>query len=204
MKQESLFDWDAADASPWVAGCDEVGRGPWAGPVVACAVVLDPARPIAGLADSKALSAARRAQLDVQIRAQSLGWSIAESSVEEIDTLNILQATLLAMQRAVAGLRCRVDALLVDGNQRPAVAMPCKAVVGGDAVHPAISAASIVAKVYRDRLMAELAQRYPGYGFERHSGYGTAAHRAALLTLGPCAAHRRSFAPIRRLLSPSP
>ncbi len=203
MTQTALF--AAEDDAPCalIAGCDEVGRGPWAGPVVAAAVVLDPAHPIAGLADSKLLSARRREELDVQIRAHSLGWSIAESSVEEIDQRNILQATLLAMQRAVAALPCKIDLLLVDGNQTPQVAMPCRAIVGGDAVQPAISAASIIAKVYRDRQMAELAQRYPGYGFERHSGYGTAAHRAALLTLGPCAEHRRSFAPIRRLLAQS-
>ena len=203
MTQTALF--AAEDGAPvaLIAGCDEVGRGPWAGPVVAAAVVLDPAHPIAGLADSKLLSARRREELDSQIRAYSLAWSIAESSVEEIDQRNILQATLLAMQRAVAALPCKIDLLLVDGNQTPQVAMPCRAIVGGDAAQPAISAASIIAKVYRDRLMIELAQRYPGYGFERHSGYGTAAHRAALLTLGPCAAHRRSFAPIRRLLAQS-
>ena len=197
----SLFSTDHQAGAPWIAGCDEVGRGPWAGPVVAAAVVLDPSRPIPGLADSKALSARKREQLDVQIRAQSLGWSIAESSVDEIDHLNILQATLLAMQRAVSGLRCRVDGLLVDGTHIPKVSVPSQAIVGGDAAYPAISAASIIAKVYRDRLMADLALRHPGYGFERHSGYGTAAHRAALLTLGPCAAHRRSFAPIRSLLT---
>lgn len=191
-----------AAAGQWrIAGCDEVGRGPWAGPVVAAAVVLDRARPIAGLADSKTLSARCREELAAQIRTQSLGWSIGQSSVEEIDRLNILQATLLAMQRAVADLPCPVDLLLVDGNRTPTVPMPCRAIVGGDAAHPAISAASIIAKVYRDQLMADLARQYPGYGFERHSGYGTAAHRAALLTLGPCAAHRRSFAPIRRLLA---
>ena len=201
MSQAALFAEASTASVALVAGCDEVGRGPWAGPVVAAAVVLDPAHPIAGLADSKALSARRREALDAQIRAHSLGWSIAESSVEEIDQLNILQATMLAMQRAVSALPCKIDLLLVDGNRTPTVAVPCRAIVGGDAVHPAISAASIVAKVYRDGLMAELAQRYPGYGFEQHSGYGTAAHRAALLTLGPCPAHRRSFAPIRRLLA---
>ena len=201
MSQAALFAQASSASFELVAGCDEVGRGPWAGPVVAAAVVLDPAHPIAGLADSKALSARRREALDAQIRAHSLGWSIAESSVEEIDQLNILQATMLAMQRAVAALPCEIDLLLVDGNRTPTVAVPCRAIVGGDAVHPAISAASIIAKVYRDSLMAELAQRYPGYGFEQHSGYGTAAHRAALLTLGPCPAHRRSFAPIRRLLA---
>ena len=188
-------------STPWVAGCDEVGRGTWAGPVVAAAVVLDPARPIAGLADSKALSAARRERLDALIRTNCLGWSIAQSSAEEIDQLNILQATLLAMRRAVAGLACRVDALVVDGMQLPDVPLPSRAIVGGDATHPAISAASIVAKVHRDRLMTELALRHPGYGFDQHKGYGTPQHRVALLTLGPCAEHRRSFSPIRSLLA---
>lgn len=202
MRQTDGFVCDAAVPAARIAGCDEAGRGPWAGPVVAAAVVLDPARPIAGLADSKTLSAPRRALLAAQIRAQSLGWSVGEASVEEIDRLDILQATLLAMQRAVAGLRCPVELLLVDGNRTPRVAMPCRAIVGGDATQPAISAASILAKVHRDGIMAELARQFPGYGFERHSGYGTAAHHAALLKLGPCAAHRRSFAPIRRLLAP--
>ncbi len=182
-----------------IAGCDEVGRGPWAGPVVVAAVVLDPARPIAGLNDSKKLSARQRQRLDAQIREQALAWCIAEASVEEIDRLNILQATLLAMQRAVAGLRCAVDEVWVDGKQLPTLPMPARAFVGGDATHAPIAAASIIAKVWRDRLMAELAAQYPGYGFERHAGYGTAAHHAALLTLGPCAIHRRSFAPIRAL-----
>lgn len=201
LEAGALFAADAPDERGLVAGCDEVGRGTWAGPVVAAAVVLDPWRPIAGLADSKALSPARRERLDAEIRANCLGWCIGQGSVEEIDRINILRATLLAMQRAVAGLRCRVDALVVDGNQLPDVALPSRAIVGGDATHPAISAASIVAKVYRDRLMSDLAQRHPGYGFERHKGYGTPEHRAALLTLGPCAAHRRSFAPIRSLLA---
>jgi ribonuclease HII len=202
MRQTDAVFSAAAVPAARIAGCDEAGRGPWAGPVVAAAVVLDPARPIAGLADSKTLSARRRALLAAQIRAQSLGWSIGEASVEEIDRLDILQATLLAMQRAVAGLRCPVELLLVDGDRTPQVAMPCRAIVGGDATQPAISAASILAKVHRDGIMAELARQFPGYGFERHNGYGTAAHRAALLKLGPCAAHRRSFAPIRRLLTP--
>ncbi|MGC9162159.1 MAG: ribonuclease HII [Thiomonas sp.] len=201
MSPAAVFASPAAAGQTRIAGCDEAGRGPWAGPVVAAVVVLDPERPIAGLADSKTLSARRREQLAAQIRTQSLGWSVGQSSVEEIDRLNILQATLLAMQRAVADLACPVDLLLVDGNRTPTVPMPCRAIVGGDAAHPAISAASIIAKVHRDHLMAGLALQYPGYGFERHSGYGTAAHRAALLTLGPCAAHRRSFAPIRRLLA---
>ena len=183
-----------------VAGCDEVGRGTWAGPVVAAAVVLDAAHPLAGLADSKTLSPRRRAELDVRIRAEASAWAIGEASVEEIDSLNILQATLLAMQRAVAALAVVPQLVLVDGNRAPALPMPARSVIGGDAIEPAISAASIVAKVYRDALMRNLAARHPGYGFERHFGYGTSAHSRALAELGPCAVHRRSFAPVRRLL----
>ena len=183
-----------------IAGCDEVGRGTLAGPVVAAAVVLDAARPIAGLADSKALSARRREALDALIRERALGWAIGEASVEEIDRLNILRATMLAMQRAVAALQPRPQRVLVDGNRAPALPMPAQALIGGDALEPAISAASIVAKVYRDRLMVELAVRHPGYGFERHFGYGTIAHKQALAALGPCSAHRRSFAPVRLAL----
>ncbi len=183
-----------------VAGCDEVGRGTWAGPVVAAAVVLDPACPLSGLADSKTLSPRRRAELDARIRDSALNWAIGEATVEEIDRLNILQATLLAMQRAVAGLAEPPGLVLIDGNRAPELPMPARTVVGGDALEPAISAASIVAKVYRDALMQRLARLHPGYGFERHFGYGTSEHRRALDELGPCAAHRRSFAPVRRLL----
>ncbi len=183
-----------------IAGCDEVGRGTLAGPVVAAAVVLDATRPIVGLADSKALSARRREALDALIRERALGWAIGEATVDEIDRLNILQATLLAMQRAVAALSVRPSLVLVDGNRAPELPMPARAIVGGDALEPAISAASIVAKVYRDRLMVELGARHPGYGFERHFGYGTIAHRQALVMLGPCRAHRHSFAPVRLAL----
>ena len=185
---------------PMIAGCDEVGRGTLAGPVVAAAVVLDATRPIAGLVDSKSLSARRRETLDALIRERALGWAIGEASVEEIDRLNILQATMLAMQRAVAALQPRPQRVLVDGNRAPALPMPAQALIGGDALEPAISAASIVAKVYRDRLMVELAARHPGYGFERHFGYGTIVHKQALAALGPCSAHRRSFAPVRLAL----
>ena len=185
-----------------VAGCDEVGRGPWAGPVVAAAVILDPARTISGLADSKTLSARRRVQLDGLIREGCLAMCIGQASVEEIDRLNILQATFLAMQRAVAGLPQRPKLVLVDGDRVPDLPVACRAIVGGDATQPAISAASIVAKVFRDRLMQNLADHYPVYGFERHFGYGTMQHRQALQRHGPCAEHRRSFSPIRRLIQP--
>lgn len=185
-----------------VAGCDEVGRGPWAGPVVAAAVILNPARAIGGLADSKALSARRRAQLDGMIREGCLAMSIGQASVEEIDRLNILQATFLAMQRAVAGLALQPKLVLVDGNRAPDLPVACQTIVGGDATQPAISAASIVAKVFRDGLMQNLADHYPVYGFERHFGYGTMQHRQALQQHGPCAEHRRSFSPIRRLTQP--
>ena len=182
------------------AGVDEAGRGPLAGPVVAAAVVLDARRPIQGLADSKMLSPARRERLHATILQQSLGVSVGLASVEEIDRLNILQATLLAMQRAVAGLPVPPALVLVDGNRLPALTVPARAVVGGDAIVPEISAASIIAKVERDRLCAELHARHPGYGFDVHKGYPTAAHLEALARLGPCPAHRRSFGPVRARL----
>ncbi len=183
-----------------LAGVDEAGRGPLAGPVVAAAVVLDPAVDIPGLDDSKRLSAARRGQLAVEIRARAAAWAVAWAQPEEIDRLNILQATMLAMSRAILGLGCAPARVLVDGNRCPQVdGLDCEfiAVVGGDALEPAISAASILAKVHRDAWMIELDARYPGYGFAIHKGYPTAAHRAALMSLGPCAQHRRSFAPVR-------
>jgi len=180
------------------AGVDEAGRGPLAGPVVAAAVVLDELRPIPGLADSKVLSPARREALFDQIRAHALCFAIAEASVEEIDRLNILQATLLAMQRAVAGLRLRPGLVLVDGNRLPVLDCTAEAVVGGDALVQAISAASILAKVHRDRWCAEVHAHYPQYGFAAHKGYGTAEHLLALRTHGACPLHRRSFAPVAR------
>lgn len=189
----------SAETTALVAGCDEVGRGTWAGPVVAAAVILDPARVPPGLADSKALSPARREALAPVIRASCVAWALGQASAEEIDRLNILQATMLAMQRAVAALAQAPALVLVDGNRVPELPMPGRAIIGGDAVEPSISAASIVAKVWRDAHMRELALRHPGYGFEQHFGYGTMQHRTALLRLGPCAEHRRSFAPIRRL-----
>ena len=186
------------------AGVDEAGRGPLAGPVVAAAVILDELRPIAGLADSKKLTAARREALFDEIRAHALCTSIAEASVEEIDRLNILQATLLAMRRAVQGLRLKPALVLVDGNQLPLLDMPAEPIVRGDALVPAISAASILAKVYRDRWCAQVHAQYPEYGFAGHKGYGTAAHLAALQAHGACALHRSSFAPVARLLQRQP
>lgn len=183
-----------------VAGVDEAGRGPLAGPVLAVAVILDDLRRIRGLADSKVLTARSRERLHDQIRAHALCVSVAQASVEEIDGLNILQATMLAMQRAVRGLRLPPRLVLVDGNRAPVLPMACKPVVKGDARVASISAASIVAKVERDRLCASLEEQYPGYGFGLHKGYPTASHLDALRRLGPCAAHRRSFAPVRLAL----
>lgn len=187
---------------PWIthgllAGVDEAGRGPLAGPVVAAAVILDPDSPVDGLGDSKTLSPARREALFDQIRGRALSCCIAEASVEEIDRLNILQATLLAMQRAVSGLRLRPARVLVDGNRLPRLTMPAQAIVQGDAKVPAISAASILAKVHRDRLCLDLDTAHPAYGFAVHKGYPTPGHLAALRAHGPCRAHRRSFAPVR-------
>ncbi|MBK9676223.1 MAG: ribonuclease HII [Betaproteobacteria bacterium] len=184
-----------------IAGIDEAGRGPLAGPVVAAAVILDPARPIAGLRDSKLLSAARRDELAVAIRARALAWSIAAADVDEIDALNILQATLLAMRRACEGLDVVPDEAWVDGDRCPALACPARAIVKGDRDVAAISAASILAKTARDALLVELDRVYPAYGFARHKGYGTAEHLAALAALGPCPAHRRSFAPVAQAAS---
>ncbi|HOW61386.1 MAG TPA: ribonuclease HII [Candidatus Contendobacter sp.] len=187
--------------APLIAGVDEVGRGPLAGPVVAAAVILDPARPIAGLADSKTLSPLRREQLATEIRAKALAWALGRAEVAEIDRLNILQASLLAMQRAIAALSIVPEQALVDGNRCPPLACPCRAIVKGDATVPAISAASILAKVARDAEMGELHERYPRYGFAQHKGYPTAAHRDALRRFGPCPEHRRSFAPVAAALS---
>ena len=190
---------DKARTAP-VAGVDEAGRGPLAGAVFAAAVILDPARPIEGLNDSKKLTARRRELLFDQIREQALAWCIAEASPREIDRINILQASLLAMQRAVSGLGVTPAEVLVDGNRAPAFACPARAIVGGDALEPCISAASILAKVARDRTLVELHEHYPQYGFDRHKGYPTADHLAALREHGPCPEHRRSFGPVRRII----
>ena len=184
------------------AGVDEVGRGPLAGPVVAAAVILDELHPIQGLRDSKALSAARRERLAAEIRAKALCCCVAEASVDEIDRLNILQATLLAMRRAVEGLRLVPALVLVDGNRLPLLRMPAEAIVKGDTKVAAISAASIVAKVHRDALLDALHDRHPAYGFAAHKGYPTPAHLAALREHGACAEHRKTFAPVRAALEP--
>lgn len=183
-----------------VAGVDEVGRGPLCGPVVTAAVILDPARPIAGLNDSKKLSTARREALFDEIKEKALAWCIARADVEEIDQLNILQATMLAMQRAVEGLSITPKMALIDGNRCPRLNVPCAPVVQGDATVPAIAAASILAKVSRDREMQALDARYPGYGLAGHKGYPTAEHLQALRQLGATPIHRRSFAPVRLAL----
>ena len=189
---------------PLTAGVDEAGRGPLAGPVVAAAVILDELQPIAGLADSKTLSARKRERLFDEIRAKALACCIAEASVEEIDRLDILQATLLAMQRAVAGLRLPPRQVLVDGNRLPLLVVPAQAVVQGDRLVPSISAASILAKVHRDRLCLALHDAHPAYNFAAHKGYPTAEHLAALQQHGACAAHRRSYAPVRAVLAAAP
>ena len=195
--QQTSLVWDV---SGLIAGVDEAGRGPLAGPVLAAAVILDDRQPIQGLADSKKLSAKRREALFDEIRAKALCCSIAQSSVEEIDTLNILQATLLAMRRAVMGLRLPPKLVLVDGNRLPVLEIRAEAIVKGDATVPSISAASILAKVSRDRWCANYHQLFPQYGFDQHKGYGTADHLAALRQHGPCPEHRRTFRPVTELL----
>jgi len=181
-----------------VAGVDEAGRGPLAGPVVAAAVILDPRRPISGLADSKTLSAKRRLQLSDQIMARARDWGIAVVDVEEIDRINILQATMQAMRTAAEKLHIEPVLVRIDGNRAPDLRWPVQTVIGGDGLDRAISAASILAKVHRDRLMEKLHERWPQYGFDRHKGYPTPAHISALETHGPCPAHRRSFSPVRQ------
>ena len=180
-------------------GVDEAGRGPWAGPVTAAAVILDPARPIEGLTDSKKLSEAKREALAPLIRERALAWCVAHASVEEIDRLNIREATFLAMRRSVEGLQHAPSLALIDGNALPAgLACEARAIVKGDLKEPAISAASILAKTVRDALMLELDAAHPGYGLGKHKGYGTAAHAEALTRLGPAPCHRMSFAPVRK------
>lgn len=188
------------DVPGLMAGVDEAGRGPLAGPVVAAAVILDDLHPIKGLADSKKLTPLRREKLYDEIRAKALCCSIALATVEEIDSLNILQATMLAMKRAVEGLRLKPHKVMVDGNRLPVLDVLAEAIVKGDSLVPAISAASILAKVYRDRWCDEFHLQYPQYGFAGHKGYGTAAHLAALREHGACPQHRRSFAPVAEVL----
>lgn len=188
-------------ADPTIAGVDEAGRGPLAGPVVAAAVILHPDHPIEGLRDSKKLSARRRERLAAEIRERALAFAVASASVEEIDRLNILRATLLAMTRAIEGLDPRPRHVRIDGNRAPRLdGMRIETVIGGDDQDPAIAAASILAKTVRDGLMLQYAEQFPAYGFERHMGYGTAVHMAALREHGPCEIHRRSFAPVARVI----
>ena len=191
--------FDFQTGTKLVAGVDEVGRGPLAGPVVAAAVILDPAWPIEGLADSKKLSAKRRETLAEVIRERALAWALGRAEVEEIDQLNILQASLLAMQRAVAALQPQAEFALVDGNRCPRLACPAEAVIKGDERVAVISAASIIAKVARDREMIELDQHYPGYGLARHKGYPTKAHLESLRRLGVTDIHRLTFGPVRKI-----
>jgi ribonuclease HII len=195
--EQSALVWDAPGL---MAGVDEDGRGPLAGPVVAAAVILDDLHPIHGLADSKKLSERRREKLFDEIRAKALCFSIAQASVEEIDTLNILQATLLAMKRAVESLRLKPHMVWVDGNRLPKLDILAQAIVQGDAKVKAISAASILAKVHRDRLCGSMHQEFPQYGFDQHKGYGTKQHLDALKTHGATPLHRRSFAPVSKVL----
>lgn len=182
-----------------IAGVDEAGRGPLAGPVTASAVILD--QPIAGLTDSKKLSESKRQQLARMIKDSAIAWSVIHIEVKEIDRINILQATLLAMQKAVNSLRCVPDLVQVDGSQAPVLNMPVETIIKGDALIPCISAASILAKTARDELMCMLDKEFPDYGFAQHKGYGTRKHMAALCEYGPCIHHRRSFAPVARVLS---
>ncbi|MRX28316.1 ribonuclease HII [Kangiella sp. HZ709] len=184
----------------FIAGVDEVGRGPLAGPVVAAAVILDPRKPIQGLADSKKLSEAKREALSHEIKEKALSWSIARAEIEEIDQINILQASLLAMKRAVETLGQFPQLALIDGNKLPDLACAMEAIIKGDSKEACISAASIIAKVARDEEMVEMDHRYPGYGFAKHKGYPTKQHREAIQTLGITPIHRRSFAPVQKLL----
>lgn len=185
----------------WICGVDEAGRGPLAGTVVAAAVILDPLRPIKGLNDSKKLSAKTRERLAVEIREKALAWAVAEASVEEIDQINILQASLLAMRRAVDQISLPIQEALIDGNIAPKWQVPTRAIVGGDALEPSISAASILAKTVRDEQMIVLHQRFPLFGFDRHKGYPTALHLQALEQYGVTESHRKSFGPVKRLLA---
>lgn len=191
-----LFE-QVALANARVCGIDEAGRGPLAGPVFAAAVILAPDHGIDGLRDSKQLSAERREELSIRVRERAIAWAVAEASVDEIDAINILQATLLAMRRAVERLTVVAEFALIDGNQMPPLPIPARTVVAGDSIVPAISAASILAKTARDALMRALDAEHPGYGFCRHMGYGTPEHLDALRRLGPCGVHRKSFAPMR-------
>lgn len=198
-KKETQQNFDFGSGGQIEAGVDEVGRGPLIGAVIAAAVILDPARPIMGLTDSKKLSERKRELLAEQIKSNALAWAIGRAEPEEIDQINILQASLLAMQRAVEQLKIQPDFAWIDGNKCPRLKMPCEAVVKGDLKVPCISAASIIAKVARDNEMVELDRLYPGYGIADHKGYPTAVHLAALEKLGATPLHRRSFGPVKKL-----
>lgn len=202
MRQEFMSDELDLDLSAYrlIAGVDEAGRGPLVGAVVAGAVILDDANPVAGLNDSKKLSAAKREKLAIEIKEKALAWSVCSVEPADIDRINILQASLLAMKQAVESLGASPDIALVDGNKTPDLSCPVEAIVKGDSKVAAISAASILAKVERDRQMLELHQQYPQYEFDRHKGYPTKVHMALLEEHGPCPEHRRSFGPVRRLL----
>ena len=189
-----------AHDAPLICGVDEAGRGPLAGAVYAAAVILDPARPIDGLRDSKKLSERKRVELAERIKNDALAWSIAYASVEEIEQLNILHASLLAMRRAIMGLHPAAEFALIDGNRCPTLEIPARAIVKGDDSEPCISAASILAKTERDKVMRQLADKYPEYGFERHAGYPVPEHLQALELHGPCPEHRRRFGPVKKLL----
>jgi len=202
LRQHGDFESDDGQAYRLVAGIDEAGRGPLAGSVVAAAVILQPRLPIAGLTDSKKLSESRRSLLEAQIKQQARAWAIAEASHDEIDAINILQASLLAMKRTLLGLKLKPQQVLVDGNRLPALdGYSMRAIVKGDLSEPCISAASILAKNFRDRQMLELDRRYPEYQFARHKGYPTALHRELLAKHGACAVHRRSFKPVQDVLN---
>lgn len=207
-KNQSTFEFDHSDANQLIAGVDEAGRGPLIGPVVAAAVILNPDDPIAGIDDSKKLTAEKREQLAIEIRARALAWSVAMADADEIDLLNILQATLLAMHRALQGLTIAPTQILVDGNRCPSiVGLPfqcqIQSVIGGDAKVLAIGAASILAKTVRDQMLMELDATYPGYGLAVHKGYPTAAHVRALRELGPTPIHRRSSEPVKSMVMES-
>ncbi len=201
-RQTELFGL-AAGRARRIAGVDEAGRGPLAGPVIAAAVILDPRRRVAGARDSKRLSAAQRERIAREVRECALAWAVASASVQEIDALNILQASLLAMRRALDALSPAADFALIDGNRLPVLTIGARAIVGGDATEPAISCASILAKTHRDALMREIVGQYPGYGFAVHFGYPTPLHRERLQTLGPCPIHRQSYAPVRAAMQRS-
>lgn len=188
------------ESADLIAGVDEAGRGPLAGPVVAAAVILDPMRPIDGLRDSKKLTEASRERLAAEIKERALDWSVAHATVEEVDELNILQATMLAMKRAISGLTVRPSLVLVDGNRVPRIDLPVNAIIQGDDKIAAISAASIIAKTTRDHWLEELDERYPEYGFAKHKGYGTKEHLEALAKYGPLPVHRKSFGPVKQAI----